>query len=107
MPWSMRTAINVHGTGTANSFPTIMIECNWVLAFTNEVFVQYIKHFQGRHFGRNIFNRVRLKTSFIIFILLPPNFQRKIHVVMFHRRECENVKMWKCENWVFALPYLL
>ena len=65
LPGTVRTTIDVHGTSATNSFPAVMIKCDRIFSFTDQSFIQYIKHFQERHFRRDIFYFISFKTSLL------------------------------------------
>jgi hypothetical protein len=95
MPWAMRTAVYIHGAGSANTFPAIMIKSDRIFSFPYQFLVQNIKHLEKGHFRRNIFNLVGFKSPDILMILLAPDFECEVHVIMFHST---NVGMRKCGN---------
>src|SRR5690606_8404298 len=77
---TMRTAVNEHGTGTANPFTAIVIKRNGFLALVDKLFIQHIKHLQKRHIGRNAVNLMRLESSFRFPVFLTPDFQGQLHI---------------------------
>ena len=91
-PGSMWTSVNVHRTGTADTFPAIVIESNGLLPCRYQPLIQYIHHFQERHFRRNIFHLIGYETASGFGVFLPPHFQRQVHFIVIH------VLMCKCVN---------
>jgi hypothetical protein len=71
--WAMRHAVNHHRTSAANAFTAIMIKCNRIFAFVNELFVYHVQHFKKRHMLIG-FRFVSFKTAFFILPGLAPNF---------------------------------
>src|SRR4051812_18517682 len=84
MPWAMGTTIDVHTTGTTNTFTAIVIESDRLLAFSHQLFIQHVEHFKKRHFGRNILHLESFKMAFLFAVFLFPHFQCEIHMIMLH-----------------------
>src|SRR5207249_6812588 len=72
-------AVNRERTRTANSFAAIGIECDWLLAAHDQLFIQNIEHFQKRRVRRDVFHVVIHEFAGGFWIRLPPNAQAKVH----------------------------
>ncbi len=76
---AMGDTIDHKSAYSANPFAAVMVKCDWVLAFGNEVLVDNIEHFEKRHLGGNIFCLKGFHSSRILGIFLPPDMEGEIH----------------------------
>ena len=81
---AVRLAVDDHRTGAANAFPAIGIEGNRLLALGHQILVDHVQHFQKGHVGRDVGGRVGDQPALALGVLLPPDFQSKIHARFAH-----------------------
>ncbi|MNL73353.1 hypothetical protein D3C87_1988050 [compost metagenome] len=80
----MGFTVDVHRTSATNTLTTVVIECDRLFSFMNQLLIQYVEHLQERHFRRDIFYLIGFEATLNLSILLTPYFQRQIHIIMFH-----------------------
>ena len=88
---TMRAAVNIEGTGTADTLAAIMIErhgttalatlvhSNRVTTFPDQLLIEDIEHFKERSILFNPGNMISLEMSLILGVLLTPYFQIEFH----------------------------
>jgi hypothetical protein len=81
---AVRQAVDHHRTGAADAFAAIGIERNRLLAFGDQILVDHVEHFQKGHVGQDIGGLVSDQPAFAFGVLLPPDFQGKIHARFAH-----------------------
>src|SRR5215469_4590744 len=77
---SVRNSVDYQRAHSANTLAAIGIESDRILASFTEHLIENIEHLKKRGLGRDIFGFVILKRSGGAPILLPPDFQLKVHL---------------------------
>jgi hypothetical protein len=72
-------SVDHHSARSADSFPAIVIEGDWVFAPLDQAFVDHVEHLEKGHIGGYVISLVLDKPSGTAGILLPPDAQGQIH----------------------------
>jgi hypothetical protein len=78
----MRPAVDHDTAAAANPFAAIMVELDDILPFPGEFSVENVQHFQKGRIRRNVLHLICHKPTVVVPVLLPPDFQRKIHSII-------------------------
>ena len=76
---AMSDTVNHHRASSANTFATIRVKRDRLLAFGDETFVNDIEHFQKGHVRNDVARFVSDELPGVVLVLLPPNFESEIH----------------------------
>ena len=77
---TVRFPVNRERASSADSFATIRIERDRLLAFRDESFVDDVQHFEERRVRRNVRRLIFDKFAFRLRIFLAPDFEAKVHL---------------------------
>jgi hypothetical protein len=75
----MSDSVDHETAGTADTFATIVIECDGVFTLRSQFFIEHIQHFEKGHVRIHFRVLVRDHAAAQTRILLPPNVKSEIH----------------------------
>ncbi len=82
----MGNAINHCSAHTADTFPTVMIKSYRITAFTCEILIENIQHFQKGHVSGNVLQGIGFKVTRGFAVLLTPDFKAQVNTLCSHGR---------------------
>jgi hypothetical protein len=76
----MCDAVDHKAAGTTDPFATVVLKCNWILAFFDQLLVKYVQALEHGHIRVNVIEGITHEPARSASAALPPDSKREAHL---------------------------